>query len=55
MESTCLVRAQMRKGHVGCRFIFQLYLKKAKDENKGIKGISNVLHIQAVIKTCGKM
>ena len=44
----------MRKGNVGCRFIFQLYLKKkAKDENKGIK--SNVLHIQAVIKTCGKM
>ena len=54
MESTCLVRTQKRKRNVGCRNIFQLYLKKiAKDGNKGIK--SNVLHIQVVIKTCGKM
>ena len=55
IQSTCLVRAQMRKINVGCRIIFQLYLtkKKTKDENKGNK--SNVLHIQAVIKTCGKM
>jgi len=54
MESTCLVRTQMRKRNVGCRIIFQLYLKKiGKDDNKGIK--SNVIHIQAVIKTCRKM
>ena len=55
IQSTCLVRAQMRKINLGCRIIFKLYLtkKKTKDENKGNK--SNVLHIQAVIKTCGKM
>ena len=55
IQSTWLVRAQMRKINLGCRIIFKLYLtkKKTKDENKGNK--SNVLHIQAVIKTCGKM
>ena len=35
MESTCLARAHMRKGNVGCGFIFQLYLKKSKRWKKG--------------------